>query len=286
MDFTTHMKRTLRAAPTLLTRPPWVPGGHFYSPVTSDADIERALAEEPVTDLVDIRERAQLELVDDIGPLWSEFPAGSRWAQGGLNNQYGLADSAVYASMLRTFEPKRVVEVGSGYSSAVALDVRERYGLSTELTFIEPYTERLDRLITADDTPTVTIRRELVQATPASAFEALEANDVLFIDSTHVVKAGSDVDHLIFRVLPRLQRGVIVHVHDCFWPWQYRARWLKEHRDWNELYFLHAFLASNPDWEVVLFSDWLWQTHPEVVSRHLPTTSADRPGALWLRKLA
>jgi hypothetical protein len=104
---------------------------------------------------------------------------------------------------------------------------------------------------------------------------------VLFIDSTHVVKAGSDVSWLILQVLPRLAPGVIVHIHDIFWPFEYPAAWLREHRDWTENYLVHAFLLGNSDWEILLFSSWLWQKHPELIPDRI---AAERPGSLWLRR--
>ena len=105
--------------------------------------------------------------------------------------------------------------------------------------------------------------------------------DVLFIDSTHVVKPGSDVVWLFLHVLPRLAPGVVVHVHDIFWPFEYPPEWLAERRDWTESYLLHAFLAGNREWEILLFSSWLWARHPELVPSRLDGV----PGNIWLRKL-
>ena len=266
--------------------PPWTSPGHFYSPQTTAADVERALLQGPVTDLVDIRTFAQDELLAQLAPMWSEFVGGPRWHGRADNTQYGLADGAVYASMLRTFKPRRVIEIGSGYSSAIALDTRQRFGMNVQLTFIEPFTERLDALLTAEDRASAVIRREFVQDTPLSVLDALEPGDMLFIDSTHVLKAGSDVEHLLFRVLPRLPIGVLVHIHDCFWPWQYPEEWLRQRRDWNELYYVHAFLIGNRDWEVVLFDDWVWQERRPVVEKHLPAAAGQRPGGLWLRRVS
>lgn len=281
------LAHTAKMAGSLVKNPPWTSHGHFYSPLTTPADVDRALAAQPVTDLVDIHEAAQDALLECLAPMWTEFDPSRRrrWHMEPENTQYGLADAAVYNSMLRRCQPKRVVEVGSGFSSAVALDTRDEHDLPIELTFIEPYTKRLDKLLTQEDRSTATIRREFVQQTPADVFADLEAGDFLFIDSTHVLKAGSDVEHLLFRVLPKLPVGVLVHVHDCFWPWQYPEVWLRQRRDWNELYYLHAFLAGNPEWEIVLFSDWAWQERRELVQTHLTGAENQRPGNLWLRRV-
>jgi predicted O-methyltransferase YrrM len=284
VGLTEPARRVLRAAGRGRGRATWQPAGHFYSPLTSDADVARAIAAPSLHSSVDLRERAQLALAGQLAPMWPELPQNRRWSGDRHNGQYGLADAAVYSSMLRNLRPKRVVEVGSGFSSAVALDARDAFDLDISLTFIEPYTERLERLLTPADRSTATIRREMVQDTPVDIFDALDPGDVLFIDSTHVLKAGSDVEHLLFRVLPRLPVGTVVHIHDMFWPWQYPNGWLRAHRDWNELYAVHAFLAYNSAWEIVLFSDWLWREHATLPAAHLPSTASLRPGSLWLRR--
>jgi predicted O-methyltransferase YrrM len=184
--------------------------------------------------------------------------------------------------MLNHLKPSRVIEVGSGFSTAVALDEIDSNIPALELTCIEPYPDRLLGLMRASDHNALTLLREPVQSVPFSRYGQLTAGDVLFIDSTHVAKAGSDVNWLFLHVMPRLAPGVVVHVHDIFWPFEYPAHWLNEHRDWTEDYLLHAFLIGNTEWEVLWFSSWLWQCHPELV----PVELADeRPGSIWLRRI-
>jgi hypothetical protein len=113
-----------------------------------------------------------------------------------------------------------------------------------------------------------------------SAFSELEAGDFLFIDSTHVVKAESDVVWLFLHVLPHLKPGVIVHVHDILWPFEYPEEWLRERRDWTEGYLVHAFLAGNAEWEILLFSSWLWQCHPELAAGKTNTDLCVAPALL------
>ena len=97
-----------------------------------------------------------------------------------------------------------------------------------------------------------------------------------------MAKAGSDVIWLFLHILPRLAPGVVVHVHDVFWPFEYPADWLRQGRDWTEAYLLHAFLSGNADWEMLFFSSWLWRCQPEFVPRPL---AREEPGSIWLRKL-
>ena len=134
--------------------------------------------------------------------------------------------------MLGWLQPERIIEAGSGYSTMIALD--EGY----PVTCIEPHPDRLLSLVRPGDP--VTLLRQLVQDVPLSLYGELAAGDILFIDSSHVVKAGSDVCWLLLRVLPRLAPGAVVHLHDIFWPFEYPAAWLREHRDWTEDYLLNA----------------------------------------------
>jgi len=259
------VKRVLKSLPALVRQPPYVPPGHFYSPLTTPADAGHALRRAPAVRSVALNADRQLELARTF--TW-EVPAG-RYRDAVM---FGAPDAAIYADILRAERPRRVVEVGSGFSSAVALDTHD-----ASYVFIEPYPDRLHSILRPDDS--VTIREERVQQTP---LEVLVDCDLLFIDSTHVVKAGSDVQRLVFEVLPALAVGTLVHFHDCFWPFEYPERWLRERRDWNELYLLHAFLSHNVEWEIVLFADWLFQCHPEVVPERW---RGWRPGSLWLRRV-
>ena len=272
--------RTARAVRAAVSRPPYVAPGHFYSPLTSDSDVARALTWSGAPG-VEMAEAAQLQLAAKLASDMSQPLAGPRYKA--ENSMYGPGDGSVDRAMLRQFRPRRVVEVGSGFSTAVALDVAdESDGLpDLKITCIEPYPQRLLSLLGQADRERVSIIRQPVQDVQVAAFEQLEPGDFLFIDSTHVVKAGSDVAWLFLHVLPLLKPGVIVHVHDLFWPFEYPEEWLRERRDWTEAYLVHAFLSGNADWEILFFASWLWRCHPELVPAHL---AAEGPGALWLRR--
>ena len=127
------------------------------------------------------------------------------------------------------------------------------------------------------------------QEIPAEAFDALEADDILFIDSSHVVQVGGDVTHLFLQVLPCLKPGVVVHVHDIFLPHDYPRAWVMEHhRFWTEQYLLHAFLLFNRGFEVLLAPAWLAAHHPEALAAAIPSYDAacGRPGSFWMRRVA
>ena len=270
--------RTLRAVAAVVASPPYVRPGHFYSPLTSGDDIRRALTWQDAPG-VELNEREQLALAASFRPVLESQEPGPRYRE--ASGMFGHADAAVYRAMLGYLRPSRIIEVGSGFSTAVALDEADTYpGLTgLDITCVEPYPERLLALLRPSDH--VTLLRSPVQDVPLEAFEKLGAGDILFIDSSHVAKAGSDLAWLLLRVLPRLASGVGVHLHDIFWPFSYRADWLEERRDWNEAYFLHAFLSGNADWEILLFASWLWQQHPDMVPARI---AGDQPGSIWLRK--
>ena len=270
--------RTVRA---VVARPPYATPGHFYSPLTAEADLSRALCwtEAPG---VDLAEQGQLAFAARLRPTLAEPAPGPRYAAD--NRMFGPADAAVYRAMLADLRPSRLIEVGSGYSTALALDEAdanpELSGL--DITCIEPFPEPLLGIIGAADRERLTLLCQPVQDVDPGAYDRLGRHYVLFIDSTHVVKAGSDVVWIFLHVLPRLAPGVVVHVHDVFWPFEYPARWLHERRDWTEAYLAHAFLAGNASWEILFFSSWFWHCQPELVPQSLVS---EEPGSLWLRKM-
>lgn len=275
--------RILVAVVAIFRRPPFKPPGHFYSPLTAQSDAERALSwveSGSTQDLpgVDLRADAQLELATSLAPMLNEPFEGPRYSPD--NEMFTFADGAVYRAMLRHLQPKRVIEIGSGYSTALALDTADAHLDGLELTSVEPHPGALLALLGEGDSDRVNLVPQPVQEVPLDTYAALDAGDILFIDSTHVVKAGSDVLWLYFEVLPRLAPGVILHVHDVFWPFEYPREWLIEGRDWTENYLLHAFLIGNANWEMLLFASWLWKEHPSVLPADLRNGV---PGSIWLR---
>jgi predicted O-methyltransferase YrrM len=209
------------------------------------------------------------------------------------NGSFNHFDAVILYCVLRHFAPRHIVEVGSGWSSALMLDVRDRHlGHDTHLTFVDPDPTRLHQLLRADDVARCTIVERRVQDVDPALFEALGAGDVLFIDSSHVVRFGNDVVHLMACVLPRLAPGVLVHVHDIFWNFDYPREWLAAGRAYGEAYLVRAFLTFNPAFDVLLFNDYLARFHWDYLCEHLPLCTTPAPGSpfrnagvsLWLRR--
>ena len=206
----------------------WVPVGHFYSPYADVEEVERrapAIFASPDTlPGIDLRVDEQLALLEQLAELGADlqFPAepGPQHRYHFDNPSYAWGDGTVMHTMLRHIGPSRIVEIGSGHSSAMILDTVDGWldtpDRQVDVCFVEPYPDLLHQLLRDGDRERVTIEPQPVQDVDLAVFDRLQAGDVLVIDSTHVVKAGSDVNHLFFRVLPRLAPGVWVHVHDIF----------------------------------------------------------------------
>ena len=274
------LARNLHRAAHVASSGLFVPPGHYYSPIPNSHDILRELHADSALVGIDLRRNEQLALAQRLAPLWAELPAARdanwRWHDGPANRMYCRADAALLYSMIADRKPRQVIEVGSGYSSALALDAADRHSRNTAFTFIEPNPDRLLGLLQDRDKQRVAIRRCLVQDVAADEFAGLGPGDILIIDSTHVAKAGSDVLHLYFDVLPRLRSGVVVHVHDIFWPFSYPKKWLDQGRAWNETYLLRALLVQPSLLRILLWGSWLWRARP----RLLPGVA--EPGAIWL----
>jgi predicted O-methyltransferase YrrM len=268
---------------------------HFYQPIPDTRALPPSLwARRLTAPGVDFRDAEQMRLLEDFvadfGAELAELPLDQtpdprqyylrNWA-------YGTVDAEVLYSIIRRFKPRRVIEIGSGQSTLLTAQALRRNAADgatpADFTAIEPYPNKviragipgLSRLV---PTP--------VQEVPVATFEALEANDVLFIDSSHVVAAGSDVVYEFLEILPRLKPGVIVHVHDIFMPAEYLREWIMdEHRFWTEQYLLQAMLANNPAWEVLWGSSYMHLAHPELLAKAFPSYTAKAwPASLWMRK--
>lgn len=274
----------------------WRPPGHFYSPIPNlydlQAQAEVLWPEKLPTELpgIDLRADEQLATFSQVAKLARALEICERqtepWRYYSDNVAYGAGDALTLHGMLRLIRPERLIEIGSGHSSAMTLDTVEHFlGGKTELTFIEPYTELLESVMRRGDRERVTIIPTPLQQVPLDTFATLQSGDVLFIDSTHVLKTGSDVAWLYGNVLPALAEGVYVHIHDMFYPFEYPKEWVLEGRAWSEAYVVRAFLALNTSFEITLFNHWIAYFHRDLIERELPAMLANTGGALWLRRV-
>jgi predicted O-methyltransferase YrrM len=267
--------------------------GHYYSPLPSKTDIEEAFARGgfgPPFGAIDLNEAEQLARLRRYATYYPDQPfpetptAGRRYHL--HNPSYPAFDGIMLYGMLREARPRRIIEVGSGFSSAAMLDLNDFvFDRSIEFTFIDPDMERLKKLLNEDDQARTNLIERRVQDVPLATFAALGENDVLFIDSSHVSKIGSDVNWLFFNVLPVLAPGVLIHFHDIVGNLEYPRQWLDEGRAWNEQYLLRAFLMNNKAYRIELFTSWLFNDHHPWLREHMPLCGQGGGGQIWLRKL-
>ena len=283
---------SLRAAQSDWAR--FFPPGHFYSPLPSTAEVTEAFARGgfgPPFPAIDLNEAGQSARLERFRGLYAEQPFPEKETPGRRfyldNPSYGHYDAIMLYSMLREARPRRIIEVGSGFSSAAMLDLNDTVlGGGLQLTFIDPDMRRLRQLLRPQDESRVTLIEKRVQEVPLEIFAALGENDVLFIDSSHVSKIGSDVNRLYFDVLPTLAPGVLIHIHDVAGNLEYPPEWFAEGRAWNEQYLLRAFLMNNSDYRIELFTGWLFNTRHAWFREHMPLCARGGGGQIWLRKLA
>jgi len=276
--------------------------GHFYSPIPDLHEInlkssyifDRSARNLPA---IKINENSQIQLVKSVSGLYNEMPfpetKTQQWRYFLDNEYFSYGDGIILYSFLRHFNPKRVIELGSGFSSAEMLDISDSFlGKNVEFTFVEPFPDRLFSLLSNEDLKTIRLEIKPVQEVDSNIFSLLGANDILFVDSSHIAKIGSDVLHILFHVLPKLKKGVIIHFHDILWPFEYPKSWLEEGRAWNEAYILRAFLQYNRTFEILYFNSYMALHHTHLLRKFMPsvlkTPSANlTPGntSLWIRKV-
>ena len=272
----------------------FVPPGHFYSAVPSLADREAMISEgrgsiESVPGIA-LNGESQLNLLKEFKAYFPECPfpnkkTGSyRYCYD--NPAYSFTDALTLYSMMCHFKPNRVIEIGSGFSSCAMLDTNDSvFDGQIKFTFIEPFPELLHSLLERGDKKHI-ILDQGVQDVDLSVFQQLQTNDILFVDSTHVSKLNSDVNKILFDILPTLKKGTLVHFHDIFWPFEYPNDWIAEGRAWNEAYILRAFLQFNQDFEIIFFANYLHSFHETWFAENMPLYLKNLGGNIWLRKIA
>lgn len=273
---------------------------HFYLPIPDDTDgLDDFWAKPSELAGVDMNEAAGIEVMEAIAPRYlpefrAMFPIEGPLEPPGfylINGGYMAVDAHVYYCLIRHHMPRRIVEIGNGNSTLLAIAAcnknEEETGHRPKLASIDPYPwpvfkqgyPGLDELI---------VKR--VQDVPLSFFEELEAGDMLFIDSSHVIRSGNDVHYEFLEILPRLKPGVLVHVHDISLPKPYPKVYYDNRLYWNEQYLLQAFLVFNDRYEVIWPGNYLMIKYPERMLAAFPEFERMRkdypmsePTAFWMR---
>jgi hypothetical protein len=291
----TVMPRCLRSERFRKIFPLWEKHGfhvtpvHFYQPIPDTRSLSETLWDRP-SELVgiDMNDSVQLDLLrrqfSKFGHECEQLPTEptEKPTRFYLNNGlFGGLDALVAYCMVRHFQPRSIVEIGSGFSSLILGEALTKNN-KPNLVCIDPSPQDflrhnfpgLDSLI-----------EKRVQEVDFDFFSQLNSNDILFIDSSHAVKIGGDVNYLFLEVLPRLKPGVIVHIHDIFLPFEYRRDWVMEQfRFWTEQYLLQGFLTFNSEFEVLVANSYLNHYHREELKATFPTLPSWRGGSFWIRR--
>ena len=262
---------------------------HFYQPIPDTRRLAGRLDSQLKTPGFDLREDDQLALLQRIEEYRDEY--GALQKKPGLpgtffldNDAYTGIDPFVYYGLIRHLKPRRVIEIGSGHSTLLAAQALGRGPEGYAFTVIDPYARNFVKEFFG---PSHSERRLVLKPAedidPAT-FDALESNDILFVDSSHVAYATSDVVFLVLEVIPRLKPGVWVHFHDIFIPYDYPREWiLEDHRFWNEQYLLAAYLAKGMRGEVAFANHYMAQRHPERIRKAFPEALGWWGVSFWFR---
>lgn len=275
---------------------------HFYSPIPDTRilgtrkdlwDNESEMAG------VDLNIGGQIDYLKNVLPQYRKelnFPQNKTaipYEYYRNNREFGFLSAAVLHSMIRHFSPGKIIEVGSGYStmvSARACLMNETHGKTTKLTSVDPYPNKIIKKGFPGLSEVIPKKAEEV---PVDFFLQLENQDILFIDSTHVIRIGGDVTYLYLDILPKLRKGVIIHIHDIFLPRHYPKDWvIQQRRFWTEQYLLQAFLTYNRNYEVMWCGSFIYLKHLSELKSAIPLPSEAHifenyfSSSFWMRKIS
>lgn len=265
---------------------------HYYEPLFNPAHLRKALSEDRELPGIDWNVSEQLDLLKKFhfNDELVRFPV-DRQADHEFfyrNGFFESGDAEFLYNMIRLFKPKRIFEIGSGQStllaaSAVMANRGEDACYQCEHLCIEPYEVGwLDQL-------NVTVVRKPVEAIDPSLFRQLDKNDILFIDSSHMIRPQGDVLFEYFEILPILKAGVLIHIHDIFTPKDYLEEWIQSVCFWNEQYLLEAFLSYNAEFKIIGALNFLKHHHTDELTAACPVLrdqlESREPGSFWLRRV-
>lgn len=267
---------------------------HYYEPlINPKKHLSKSLRDDRDLPGIDLNTTEQLDLLakfhysEELIKFPLEKPKEIKYYYN--NGLYEAGDAEYLYNMVRHFKPQRIIEIGSGSSTlmvqnALAQNKTEQADYSCAHICIEPYEQPwLEK-------SGVQVIRKKVETIDKSFFQQLEANDILFIDSSHIIRPQGDVLFEYLEILPVLKKGVIVHIHDIFTPKDYTDRLIyKHHLLWNEQYLLEAFLVFNDRYKIIGALNYLMHNHHEELAAKCPVLAQQlnkEPGAFWMVKTA
>ena len=261
---------------------------HYYEPLFNSRHLKQSLQKDRYLPGINLNTNSQLKNLSNLDKrnelVELNLDQKSFHYNFDIKNSFfGEADAEIYFQLIRYLKPKKILEIGSGHSTLIALEAIKKNqdvdGFKTSMTCIEPYENKWLNKIN------VTILRETIENTNPKNYLNLKSNDILFIDSSHMIRPQGDVLKIFFEILPNLPKGVIIHVHDIFTPKDYPEKWIvKENRFWNEQYLLEALIANSERYEIYLALNYLKNNFYNKLKKVCPylKENAD-PGSFYLK---
>jgi len=264
---------------------------HYYEPLIEFSSLRHPLDQRRNLPGIDMNVAGQLALLgqfrfsEELRPFTELTTDELTYSFG--NGFFDSGDAEFLYNLIRLRKPARIVEIGSGHSTLIAIaairnNQKDDAGYRCEHICIEPYEAPwLER-------SGVAVHREQVETVDRSVFDQLASGDLLFIDSSHVIRPQGDVLCEFLEIIPMLQQGVVVHVHDVFTPRDYPKSWVVDKvRLWNEQYLLEALLTGNPSWSIIGALNFLHHEHPQQLAATCPFLTKDRePCSFYIERVA
>ena len=273
----------------------YYPPGHFANPFPSLDEVQKYsdyLFDNNKDNIpgINLNIENQISLLNKFSTKYNEIPYHSnennelRYSYN--NPMFCESDGIFLWLMINHFKPRSIIEVGSGYSSALMLDMNDiLMEGKIDLTFIDPYTEKLNKNLRIGDNSKATIIEKPIQDIDIKEFKILKEDDILFLDTSHISKTGCDLNYDLFEILPSLNKGVIVHIHDIFYPFEYPKEWVLQQKAYNEVYLIRSFLMYNDSFEIIIFPNYLISKKEKWFKENMPICLRNTGGSIWLRKI-
>jgi len=263
---------------------------HFYNPIPEERHIlsSECYCKKPYPcHGIDFNDKNQLLLCEQLSEFVPEIKELAKDILDPQKNQSFLdMDLEFLYGMIRVLKPQRFIEVGAGWSSLIAMQAigrNRQEGHKCEHIIIEPYPRKCFQEHFAKASQYI---EKPVQEVPFGIFDSLRRNDILFIDTSHVAKYGSDVNYIYFHIIPRVKPGCYIHIHDIFIPDDYPEEWI--HNDkvyFNEQYLVMAFLMYNSQFKIRLAAQYMSQKYKDKLIALFPRFHRSfSPGSLWIQR--
>jgi len=261
--------------------------GHYYSPYPDMNYIEKNYSDDIIEYSIDALNLKEDDIINQLVKLskYRRFIDFNKSQYFNPNNLYfRYTDAWVYATMIHYLKPQTIVEIGSGFSTAIAIDMNTEYfNESINILSIDPDQKRINEII-GNRNPKILLKPLSLLEIDIESFSQLNKNDILFIDSSHMLKQGSDVNYILFNILPMLNSDVVVHFHDIF-LFNYPKAWFKDGRAWNESYAIRAFLSYNSRFQILFLNKWVTTQLEEICMKEFPELLIGHGGSsLYIRK--